>query len=76
MDEMQKLAGLVIRFIDAKEGNSRWLREVVDKIANHGYKTVQEAQERANEIIEWEYMIRTTHNDRTCGTHVTQSKRL
>ena len=61
MNEMQKLAGLVIQFIDANEANSRWLREVVDKIANHSCETVEEAQARANEIIEWEYMIRSTH---------------
>lgn len=70
MNEMQKLAGLVIQFIDANEANSRWLREVVDKIANHGYETVEEAKTRANEVIEWEHMIRSTHSDRTCGTHV------
>jgi aspartyl aminopeptidase len=61
MSELKKLAGLVIQFIDANEANNRWLREIVDKIANHGYKTVEEAQARATEIIEWEYMIRTTH---------------
>jgi len=61
MNEMQKLAGVVIVALDGKGLSNTWIRKVVDLIANHGYKTVEEAKARATELQEWEMRVHSSH---------------